>query len=160
MESLVTFCKESATRGMEQFLKTFSFVPDDKLTWTPSPTAKSAIRIAAHAALYAGRFALMIEDRKLPPTDNLPELLAKWTAEEAAITSRAEMESVFRENTDEVLAALDSLTPEAIGITLDTGLGWTVPMTFLMELPGLHAMAHAAQIDCLQTCWGDQEVHV
>ena len=147
MESLVDSCKASAREGMERFLKIFSFVPDDKLTWTPTPTAKSAIRIAAHTALYAGRFARMIRDRKLPGSDNLTEWLAQVNAEEAVITSRTEMDSVFRKNTDEVIAALDS------------GLGWSIPMTFLMNLPGLHAMTHAAQIDYLQTCWDDQEVH-
>jgi len=159
MESLAASYKESAVRGMEHFLKVFSFVPDDKLTWTPTPTAKSAIRIAAHTALYAGRFARMINDRKLPSSDNLAEWLAQVNAEEAAITSRIEMESVFRKGTDEVIAALDSMTPEAIGTSLDSGLGWSMPMTFLMNLPGLHAMSHAAQIDYLQTCWDDQEVH-
>ncbi|MGI8924225.1 MAG: hypothetical protein ACR2HJ_09365 [Fimbriimonadales bacterium] len=58
---------------MEEFLKTFSFVPDDKLNWTPSPTAKTAIRIAAHTAIYAGNFAKMIRDRKLPFGDEIPE---------------------------------------------------------------------------------------
>jgi hypothetical protein len=159
MESLAASYKESAVRGMEHFLKVFSFVPDDKLTWTPTPTAKSAIRIAAHTALYAGRFARMINDRKLPSSDNLAEWLAQVNAEEAAITSRIEMESVFRKGTDEVIAALDSMTPEAIGTSLDSGLGWSMPMTVLMNLPGLHAMSHAAQIDYLQTCWDDQEVH-
>lgn len=159
MESLVASCKENAVRGMEVFLKTFSFVPDDKLTWAPTPTAKSAIRIAAHTALYAGRFARMIRDRKLPSSDNLPEWLAQRNAEEAAITSRTDIESIFRKGTDQVIAALDSLTPEAIGTTLGTGLGWSMPMTFLMNLPGYHAMSHAAQIDYLQTCWNDQEVH-
>ena len=159
MESLVASCKENAVRGMEVFLKTFSFVPDDKLTWTPTPTAKSAIRIAAHTALYAGRFARMIKDRRLPAVDNLAEWLAQRNAEEAAITCRTEIETIFRKGTDEVIAALDSLTPEAIGTILDTGLGWSMPMTFLMNLPGLHAMAHSGQIDYLQTCWGDQEVH-
>ncbi len=144
---------------MEQFLKTFSFVPDDKLNWTPSPTAKSAIRIAAHTAIYAGVFAKMIRERKLPFGDEIPEFVARIDAAEEALTSRAEMESLFRKNTDEALAALDTLTPEAIGMTLDTSLGWTVPMTRLMMLPGTHAFSHAAQIDYLQTCWGDQEVH-
>src|SRR5437660_12730870 len=136
MESVVASCKESAVKGMEYFLRNFSFVPDDKLTWTPTPTAKSAIRIAAHTALYAGRFARMINDRKLPGSDNLTEWLAQRNAEEAAITSRMEMESIFRNGTDEVIAALDSLTPEAIGTILDSGLGWTTPMTRLMNLPG------------------------
>lgn len=158
MEPLTASSKDSAVRGMEIFLKTFSFVPDDKLNWAPAPTAKSPIRIAAHTALYAGRFASMIEDRKAA-ADNLEELLARWNAEETALTDRDEIERVFRKNTDRVLAALDSLDPEAIGMTIDSGVGFTMPMTFLMSLPGHHALAHAAQIDYLQTCWDDQEVH-
>lgn len=158
MEILVASCKDSAVRGMEVFLKTFSFVPDDKLNWTPSPTAKSAIRIAAHTAIYAGRFAAMIRDRRLP-TDDIPAFVARIDAATEALTSRTEVENLFRKNTEEVLAALDTLTPEAIGTTLDSSLGWTMPMTFLMNLPGIHAICHAGQIDYLQTCWGDQEVH-
>ena len=159
MENLVASCKEMAVRGMEVFLKTFSFVPDDKLNWTPSPTAKSAMQIAAHTSIYAGNFAKMIRDRKLPFGDEIPEFVARMNAAEEALTSRTEMERVFRKNTDEVIAALDTLTPEVMGATLDTSLGWSVPMTFLMNLPGMHALSHAAQIDYLQTCWGDQEVH-
>jgi hypothetical protein len=159
MDSLVAACKKSAVEGMEYFLRNFSFVPDDKLTWTPTPTAKSAIRVAAHTALYAGRFARMMVDRKLPGGDNLAEWLEQRNAEEAGVTNRAEIESIFRKGTDEVLAALDSLTPEAIETRLDSGLGWSAPMTWLMNLPGWHATLHAGQIDYLQTCWDDQEVH-
>jgi len=159
MESLVDSCKKSAADGMEHFLKVLSFVPDEKLSWTPTPTAKSAIRIAAHTSLYAGRFAHMIRERKLPRHDNLTEWLARRNAAEVALTSRAEVEDSFRKGTDEVLAALDSLTAEEIELTLESGFGWSVPMTWLMNLPGSHAIAHAAQIDYLQTCWDDQEVH-
>lgn len=160
MYDLVASYKKSAVDGMEMFLRNFSHVPDDKLTWTPTPTAKSAIRVAAHTALYSGRFARMIRDRKLPGGDNLAEWLAQVNAEEVAITSRAEMESIFRRGTDEVIAALDSLTPEAIAASLDSGQGWSMPMTTLMSLPGWHATLHTGQIDYLQTCWDDQEVYV
>ncbi len=159
MEGLVEICKENAVDEMERFLRKLSLVPDDKLTWTPTPTAKSAIRIAAHTALYAGRFARMIETRKLPRSDNLSEWLAQVNSEEIAITSRAEVESVFRKGTDDVIAALDTLTPDEIATTLDSGRGWSVPMTWLMNLPAVHALSHGAQIDYLQTCWDDQEVH-
>jgi hypothetical protein len=159
MQSLIASCKESAVQGMEHFLKVLSFVPDDKLTWTPTPMAKSAIRIAAHTALYAGEFARMIRDRKVLGGDNLQEWIAERDAAEAEITSRAEIESIFRKGTEEVLEALNSLSPKAIGTSLDSGLGWSLPMTFVMSIPGRHAICHAAQIDYLQTCWGDQEVH-
>ena len=146
--------------GMEMFLRNFSYVPDDKLNWTATPTAKSALRIASHTALYAGRFAHMIREKKLPSPENLSSWVAERDAEEVAIICRVEMERVFREGTDEVIAALGDLTPEAIGGTLDSGQGWSMPMTQLMNLPGWHATLHMGQIDFLQTCWGDQEVYV
>jgi len=76
------------------------------------------------------------------------------------VTSREEVERIFRAGTDEVLAALESLTPEEVEMELDSGQGWTMPMTFLMGLPGWHATLHMGQIDFLQTCWGDQEIYV
>lgn len=160
MEDLVASCKESAMSGMEMFLRNFSYVPDDKLNWTPAPTAKSPIRIAAHTALYASRFARMMREQKLPVVGDLEEWLAERDAEEIAITSRTEMEAVFRRGTDDVIVALDSLTAEAIASSLDSGMGWSMPMTQLMKLPGWHATLHTGQIDYLQTCWGDQKVYV
>lgn len=157
---IVESCKQSAVQAMEMFLRNFSHVPDDKLSWTPTPTAKSAIRIAAHTALYAKRFAQMIRAQKLPMPDDLQTWLAERNAEEIKLTSRVEMERVFREGTAEVLKALDELSPEAIDLTLDSGQGWTMPMTFLMQLPGWHTTVHLGQIDYLQTCWDDQQIYV
>lgn len=157
---LLESSKQRAVNGMEYFLRNFSHVPDDKLNWTPTSTAKSAIRIAAHTALYAGRFAQMIRDRRLPAPDNLSEWLAQRNEEETAITSRQAMEQIFREGTEEVLSALDSLSPADLGISLDSGQGWSMSMEQLVGLPGWHAVLHAGQIDYLQTCWNDQQVYV
>lgn len=145
---------------MEFFLRNFKHVPDDKLNWSPTPTAKSPLRVAAHTALYAGRFASMIRNRKLPSPDNLAEWVAANEAEEIAITSREEMERIFRQGTDEVIAALDSLTPEEVEMTIVSDQGFSMPMTQLMGLPGWHATLHAGQIDYLQTCWDDQEIYL
>lgn len=145
--------------GMETFLRTFSHVPDDKLDWAPTPTAKSAMQIAAHTAVHAGSFAKMIRARRLPSEDEIPDFLEQISAGEKALIGRAEVESLFRNNTEEVVAALDTVTPEAIELTLYVSpLDLHLPMTFLMNLPGRHALAHTAQIDYLQTCWGDQEI--
>jgi hypothetical protein len=156
----IELSKQRAEGGMEFFLRNFTHVPDDKLNWTPTPTAKSAIRIAAHTALYAGRFAAMIRERSCPAPDNLEEWLAQRNAEEEAITDRKEMERVFREGTVEVIAALDTLTPEEIEMSIDSGQGWSMPMKQMMGLPGWHATLHAGQIDYLQTCWDDQQIYV
>lgn len=153
VENLVDSCKKGAVNGMEQFLKVFSFVAEDRLHWTPTPTAKSALQIAAHTATYPANFAKMIRDRKIPTGEEINVFVAQTRAAEQAITDRTEIEPIFRKNTDEVLAALDSLTPDEIGLSLDSSLGWSMPMTFLMSLPGIHAYTHTGQIDYLQTCW-------
>lgn len=145
---------------MEFFLRNFAHVPDDRLHWSPVPSAKSPLRVAAHTALYAGRFAAMIRERKLPSPDNLEEWLAQRDAEEIAVASREEMERRFRQGTDEVLAALDTLSADDLDTVLESGQGFSAPMRQLIVMPGWHATLHAGQIDYLQTCWGDQQVYL
>lgn len=160
MDSYIATCKRNAVNGTEMFLRNFSHVPDDKLNWKVTPTAKTPLRIAAHTALYMGRFASMIHARSTPVVENIEEWVAKNNAEEMAITTREQVEQAFRKGTEEVIAALDSLTPEETEMIIDSGQGWTMPMTFLMNLPGWHATLHMGQIDFLQTCWDDQEIYV
>ena len=156
----VELSKQRAVNGMEFFLRNFKHVPDDKLHWSPTPTSKSAMRVAAHTALYAGRFAEMIRDRKLPQPENLNDWLSERNKEEEALTTREEMEKVFRQGTEEVLAALDSLSPEEVESSIVSGQFGSTPMKQLMALPGWHATLHAGQIDYLQTCWDDQEIYL
>ena len=66
MEDMITMCKERAIQEMEYFLHTLRYVPADKLTWSPTPTAKSALQIAAHCAGYSGGFASIIRAGKFP----------------------------------------------------------------------------------------------
>lgn len=157
---LIESAKQRAIGNMEFFLRNFRYVPDDKLNWSPAPSAKSPLRVAAHTALYAGRFAKMIRERQLPSPENLDEWLAEREQEEIAITSRDEMERVFRQGTAEVVEALDSLKPEEVELQLTSPAGFSMPMTQLIALPGWHATLHAGQIDYLQTCWDDQTVYL
>ncbi|MEI8281638.1 MAG: DinB family protein [Armatimonadota bacterium] len=155
MNPAIELSKLTAVQGMDMFLRNFSYVPDDKLNWSPTPTSKSALRVAAHTAVTNSNFADFIRNRKLPAGDDIPGFVARTAAAEAAITSREEMERVFRENTQKVLDALDMLSDEDVEIVFDSGMS----MKFLMRLAGWHATLHLGQIDYLQTCWGDQQIY-
>lgn len=160
MDNLIETAKKDAVTAMEWFLRNLSQVPKEKLEWSPSPTAKSALQIAAHTAVTAGNFAKMIRDRKLPMGEEIPVFIEQTAAAEKALINIDEIVSLLRSNTDEVLAALDTLSPVDTEGVLDSSQGWTMPMTFLMKLPAYHAIGHTAQIDFLQTCWDDQEIYV
>ncbi|MEI7578151.1 MAG: DinB family protein [Armatimonadota bacterium] len=156
----IQLCKADAEEGMAIFLRNFSRVPAEKLNWTPAPTSKSALRIAAHTALYYSRFAEMIRNRATTRVEDLEAWLSERNSEEVAITSAEEIKAAFVEGLREVNDALDSLSAEEVDLVIDSGQGWTMPMRFLMKLPGWHATLHTGQIDYLQTCWDDQEVYV
>ena len=160
MSNLVEYCKQDAIDSMEHFLRNFSHVPDDKLNWSPTPTSKSALQIAAHTAITIANFTKMIQDRRLPFGDEISEFMAETAAREAAISTREEAVELFQQNVDAVLTAMDELTEDELELVLDSGQGWQMPMTFLVKLPGRHTAWHIGQIDFLQTCWDDQEIYV
>ncbi|MBI3920736.1 MAG: DinB family protein [Armatimonadetes bacterium] len=158
MSEMIEQCKQSAQKGKSQFLNTFAFVPDDKLTWSPSPTAKSALRVAAHVGVANHAFAGVLRGEKMPGTD-FEELIERMNAAELGVTSREQAVQLIEESTAAVLVSLDSLTPEAVGSMVETPVV-NAPMAFFMSLPGLHMSTHAAQVDYLQTIWGDLDMHM
>jgi hypothetical protein len=156
MEDIVTMCKDRAIQEMEYFLHTLSFVPADRLTWSPTPTAKSALQIAVHCAGYSGGFASIIRTGKFP--SSVEEFLDPIQSAIENITTLEQAETMLRKGIADTVAALDTVKPEQVGAMIDAPQGKT-PFTFFMNVPALHLNGHAAQIDYLQTCWGDQEVH-
>lgn len=157
MEDTIARCKRQATQAMEQFLLVLSHVPADKLTWSPVPTAKSALQIAAHCAGYSGGFALLISAGKFPM--DVQDFLGPIQTRIESITTLEQAEATLRQGIADTLTALDTVRPEQIGAMIDTPHGkW--PFLFFMTIPANHLLGHTAQIDYLQTCWGDQEVHL
>ena len=154
---VITLCKNRATRALEYFLNTLSFVPADKLDWSASPTAKSALQIAAHCAGYSGAFATIIRAGRFPWT--LEEFRARVDSAIESVTTVEQAERMLRQGIADTLAALDTVQPEQIDATVDAPHG-QAPFLFFMTVPALHIEGHAAQIDYLQTCWDDQVVHV
>jgi hypothetical protein len=69
MQDFITICKQRTTDALDRFLLDLRFVPAERLTWKPTPTAKSALEIAAHCAGYSGAFASIISTGKFLGTE-------------------------------------------------------------------------------------------
>ena len=150
--------KQDAQMCLGRLLKTFSFVPDDKLTWAPEPTCKSALQIVAHCAVANGMFTTIISTGGFPDGP-IEELFAAGAAAEAAITTRGAAIAAVEASVAEVVAAIESVPAEKVDADVVTPF-MTAPMAFFMNIPGRHLDNHAAQIDFLQTCWGDMDWHM
>jgi hypothetical protein len=158
MGEMIGIAKQATEAGKQRILKALSFVPDEKLTWSPSETAKSALRVAAHAGVSNGMFASILSGQK-PSAGSMAEVFAAMDTAEKAITTREAAIKSVEESSSAIVAALDKMTPELVGSTVEMPFG-SFPMAFFMTLPGSHMDAHAAQIDYIQTIWGDLDPHM
>ena len=158
MEDYIAMCKERTTEAMDRFLHDLNFVPADKLTWRPTPTAKSALEIAAHCAGYSGAFASIIRAGKFPSSGE--EFRSTVQSAIESITTLEQAEMMLRKGIADTIAALDTVKPEQIGATVDAPALGRTPFKFFLTLPAMHLENHDGQIDYLQTCWGDLEVHL
>lgn len=142
--------KELAAMSMSRLQDTFAHVPDVKLDWTPYDTAKSPLAIAAHCG-YCNRYFASVLRGDPPRHENVHDVLAEVHELTKSITTREQAASLLGETTTELGAAFDSVDPSRLA---------TDPrLLFFLTLVGRHNDGHAAQIDYLQTCWGDLEDH-
>ena len=158
MNEAIERSKAQVENGKDRLLKTFAAVPDDKVTWSPSPTAKSALRVVAHIGVTNYGFVSILRGQE-SKFSSFEELFAFFNPEEAKITSREQAVKLIEDSTNALLAALDELTEAKMASEVKGPFG-PMPMTFWMALPSRHADNHASQIDYLQTIWGDMEIQM
>lgn len=150
--------KRATEEARAQLLKTFTFVPDDRLQWSPASTSRTALQIVSHCGAANRAFAASIRGEKLPLSSDPKEAAAQIRNGGSEIQTREAAIRSVEDSTDEVVSALDTVTAERMETKLDTPFG-PIPFPIWIKIPGDHMACHAAQIDYLQTIWGDQEDH-
>lgn len=131
-------------------------VPDERLNWSPSPTARSPLHIVAHSAFAIDFIRQMILGRPYPaPTT--ADADREFLEAEQAISTREQALSLLEGNCEEYCAAIGSLTDDQLTgfVEAPFGLG-QVPTTLAITFGGMHTRHHQAQLDYVQTCYGDR----
>jgi hypothetical protein len=150
--------KDATERAAADLRKTFAAVPDDKLDWSPSPTARTPLWLVGHCGAASSAIAALLRGEPLPLPGDTADAAALIRAAGQGVATRAEALSLLDASTAEVLAALDSVTPARVETVPDSPFG-QMPFAFWMEVPANHTVAHARQLDYLQTIWGDLQDH-
>lgn len=149
---------KEAQEACDYLLKTFSFVPDDKLNWSPSESARSALQLVAHCALANKAFASIIRGEDIPVPADMSDFRGIMRSMEAEITDRNAAADLVKTSTATFIEAVGEVTEETFTSSPNSPFG-PMPMPFWMTLAGMHMKAHACQLDYLQTIWGDVEDH-
>lgn len=155
---LIENAKTATTQAKADLLKTFEFVPEDKLTWSPSPTARTPLWMAIHCGAANAALAALLRREPMPLPSDPAEAAAFIRAAGRDTESRAEAIQAIEDSTAEVLRALDQVTEAMLKTSLDSPFG-PFPFTVWMQVPSIHMKGHARQMDYLQTIWGDVQDH-
>ncbi len=152
--------KQEFERSRDRMMGLLMETPDDKLNWSPSPTARTPLAIVAHAAMSLHHITEMLKGRPfgVPTTAIADKGFREWEHE---LTTRAEVRSLFEKNAAEYVAWLETLSEERLNdpITYPFGLGQGVVLNGL-SFPARHTEAHIAQLEYVQTIYGDQDWHI
>lgn len=134
--------------------KALSTTPDDRLEWSPSSTARSPLHLAVHAAEAIGHIHAALDGRAFPFSDSEAADRA-FREHERAFTDRDEVVRLLDSRADAFVAWLDALDPETLGSMVRMPFGGSAPVEIAITFPALHTRWHHAQIDYVQTAYGD-----
>ena len=140
-----------------QLEKAFAGIPDDRLNWSPSESARTPVEIVAHAADAIFHIAEMIDGRPFYQGPSADADLRFRERERDFKTREAALE-LLEKNSAILLEVLDRLTPERLDsemATLPFGLG-QAPIAMVLGAPADHTRWHAAQLEYIQTIYGDR----
>lgn len=139
--------------------RAFANTPDDRINWSPSPSARTAVEQVVHSAHAIGNIHSWLSGTDFtPPTSAEADLL--FREQEKSIRTREEALALLEQNSTKFIDWMDSLSPEDLDqpATAPFGLG-EFPVGFGLRFPGLHTNDHAAQMEYMQTIYGDRDWH-
>jgi hypothetical protein len=123
------------------------FLPKEKLTWKPAPSAKSALEIIGHTAGFIDAMTPVLSGGEF----RAPEIEVPESLEEA--------QDLITECTEEYAAVLAQLSPADLGRTVQLPFG-SFPLARAASMPVVDLIHHHGQIAYLQTLLGDSEDHL
>ena len=136
-----------------------STTPDDRLHWSPASTARTPLQQVAHAARSVGAIGDLLEGHPEPGTT--AEADARFVAWEKQFQTREEVLTLLAANCARYCSLLDSFTSEQLAqnIQFPFGLG-EGPRIACLGFAGMHTNDHAAQMEYIQTIYGDRDWHL
>ena len=147
----VESARASFLQAVEGMKRNFASTPDDKLNWSPTPTARTACEIVAHSAEAIHNMTEMFQGRPFTvPTTG--EADVEFREIEKGFQSRSSALDALESQSATYLAFLDTVTEEKLvaPVTLPFGMG-ALPLSQMLQFPPMHTMVHTGQLEYLQT---------
>ena len=159
MEDIISQAKAEFTRTKERAVRALATTSEDRINWSPSPTARTPIQLVAHGAMVISGIQGMLTGQPFPYS-GAAEFDTALRAAEKEFTTREQVLSLLEQNSAGYFTWLDALTPEQLASTVQMPFGPAIPMAVGITFPAYHLSGHVAQMDYIQTIYGDRDWHM
>jgi len=147
--------KAEFARAHDRLKMLLAKTPDDRINWAPSATCRTPIQQVAHSAIAIEGIQGMLSGKPFP-YEKLSDMDASIRASEKEFTTREQALNLLEKNSATYLAWLDTVTDEQLSTRIETPMG-QLPLAFAITFPAFHTRGHAAQIEYIQTIYGDHD---
>ncbi len=138
-------------RAAERFLHGLRQVPDDRLDWKPTETAKTPLQIAARMSGHVRFVARAIADRTVPDR-------AQFYADPP--TTRDEAEAAVLAAAGTLVYVLERLSPEDLEQPMQAPWGETLPVRRYLPM-SLNSLSYfQGQLNYAQLAYGDADPNI
>ena len=144
--------------GEQSLIRTFQAVPDDKLNWAPLDKGRTALDAFAEAAQICQMVTGLVQSKgEQKPS---PQMFAQMKAERASWTKDDAL-AAMNTNAAALYTAIGVLSEDelAMPVTMPMGGGMTMPLGAWVMMAYRAFIARFAQINYIQTLYGDMESH-
>lgn len=156
MSKVIEEAKAGYEQARDELLKNFAKMPEERVNWSPAPTARTPVEIVAHCAEAIGHLTEMMRGQPFG-SPRTAEADQTFRENEKSFTSREQALAAFDKSSGNFLALLEGLDSSELDVMrpLPFGMG-EAPMSVMVALPTMHTRSHIPQLEYLQTCYGDR----
>lgn len=146
-------------KSFKDIFRTARAVPEDKLSWKPAESSRSALEQLQECAQSPIWSVGLLNDRQVP--DFTPEMFEQFRTERAAWTTVDACEAEALNRLPKLLDAIDRFPESDMQQTLflPFGAGQAFAYWEIMMFAYWNAVYHTGQINFIQTMYGDMQMH-
>jgi len=147
--------------GKDGLVSTFNAVPEDKVDWKPLENGRTALDLLSEAAQFSELATLVANSKgQIDASFNLMGLFQQKKAERVGWTKEKALETL-EANHNAMIAAIEALTEEELNLPVSIAMrsGAIRPVDFWIMMTHRTYIARFAQINYIQTLYGDTDFH-
>jgi hypothetical protein len=153
---------ESVKSDFEQttgrLLKNLAETPDEKLNWSPASSARTPLDLGFHCADIIGALHGSLAGLASMPQMTTEQIDQHCRAQEKTHGSKEDVIALIEKNSSAYVTWLEGLSDEKLAATWQSPFG-EFPLAVGITFPVHHTAGHVAQLEYIQTIYGDRVWH-